>query len=195
MLHFITSPHEIAYVLRSRRIIRKLFYVCPIFCMYVVESGIVRFSDLPTDQTFHQFHDLYTELDLHRIMSGFHGAFATGVASQQGTLTLPDTWFRPPFWDLPMLQLLRPNSSNLPYLYSTFHLEYPLVLSRFCFINQLITQLRWQMSPLSDINCCVTEPSVSHLCMSYSHCTVCMTVLVIQLLQISVLFSSPNQIL
>ena len=90
-------------------------------------------SDLPTDQTFHQFHDLYTELDLHRIMSGFHGAFATGVASQQGTLTLPDTWFRPPFWDLLMLQLLRPNSSNLPCLYSTFHLEYPLVLSRFCF--------------------------------------------------------------
>ena len=88
-------------------------------------------SDLPTNQTFHQFHDLYTELDLHRIMSSFHGAFATGVASQQGTLTLPDTWFRPPFWDLLMPQLLRPNSSNLPCLYSTFHLEYPLVLSRF----------------------------------------------------------------
>ena len=67
-------------------------------------------------------------------MSGFHGAFATGVASQQGTLTLPDTWFRPPFWDLLMLQLLRPNSSNLPCLYSTFHLEYPLVLSRFYYI-------------------------------------------------------------
>ena len=33
-----------------------------------------------------------------------------------------------------MLQLLRPNSSNLPCLYSTFHLEYPLVLSRFCII-------------------------------------------------------------
>ena len=90
-------------------------------------------SDFPTDQTFHQFHDLYTELDLHRIMTGFHGSFATGMASQQGTLTLPDTWFRPPFWDLLMLQLLRPNSSNLPCLYSTFHLEYPLVLSRFCF--------------------------------------------------------------
>ena len=28
-------------------------------------------------------------------MSGFHGAFATGVACQQGMLTLPDTWFRP----------------------------------------------------------------------------------------------------
>ena len=88
-------------------------------------------SDFPTDQIFHQFNDLYTELDLHRIMSGFHGAFATDVASQQGTLTLPDTCFRPPFWDLLMLQLLRPNSSNLPCLYSTFHLEYPLVLSRF----------------------------------------------------------------
>ena len=86
------------------------------------------------------FHDLYTECDLHRIMSGFHGAFATGVVSQQGTLTLPDTWFRPPFWDLLMLQLLRPNSSNLSCLYSTFHIEYPLVLSRFCFIvNKLLT--------------------------------------------------------
>ena len=72
------------------------------------------------------------------IMSGFHGAFATGVACQQGTLTLPDTWFRPPFWDLLMLQLLRPNSSNLPCLYSTFHLEYPLVLSRFCFPHKTI---------------------------------------------------------
>ena len=87
---------------------------------------------LPYRSDFPPFHDLYTELDLHRIMSGFHGAFATGVASQQGTLTLPDTWFRPPFWDLLMLQLLRPNSSNLPCLYSTFHLEYPWVLSRFC---------------------------------------------------------------
>ena len=83
---------------------------------------------------------LITELDLHRIMSGFHGAYATGVASQQGTLTLPDTWFRPPFWDLLMLQLLRPNSSNLPCLCSTFHLEYPLVLSRFYFKIKIKTQ-------------------------------------------------------
>ena len=58
-------------------------------------------------------------------MSGFHGAFATGV----GKLTLPDTWFRPPLWDLLVLQSLRPDSSNLTCLYSTFHLEYPLVLS------------------------------------------------------------------
>ena len=34
---------------------------------------------------------------------------------------------------LHFILLLRPNSSNLPCLYSTFHLEYPLVLSRFCF--------------------------------------------------------------
>ena len=66
------------------------------------------------------------------IMSGFHGAFATGVACQQGTLTLPDTWFRPQLWDVLVFQLLRPDSSNLPCLYSTFHLEYPLVFSRFC---------------------------------------------------------------
>ena len=74
---------------------------------------------------------------LSQIMSSFHGAFATGVACQQGTLTLPDTWFRPPFWDLLVLQLLRPNSSNLPCLYSTFHIEYPLVLSRFCIVKLL----------------------------------------------------------
>ena len=90
-------------------------------------------SDFPTDQNFHQCLDLYTELDLHRIMSGSHGAFATGLASQQGTLTLPDTWFRHPFWDLLVLQLLIPDSSNLPCLYSIFHLIYPLILSRFCF--------------------------------------------------------------
>ena len=107
-------------------------------------------TDFPTDQTFHKFHDLYTELDLLRIMSGFHGSFATGVASQQGTLTLPDTWFRPPFWDLLMLQLLRPNSSNLPCLYSTFHLEYPLVLSRFCLMR--IDELPYHSSLFYKLN-------------------------------------------
>ena len=66
-------------------------------------------------------------------MSGFNGTFATGVACQQGTLTLPDTWFRPSFWDFLVLQLLSPDSSSFPCLYSTFHLEYSLVLSRFCF--------------------------------------------------------------
>ena len=69
---------------------------------------LTSYSDFPTDQTFHQFHDLDTVLDLHGITSGFHEAFATGVACQQGTITNQETWFRPPFWDLLMLQLLRP---------------------------------------------------------------------------------------
>ena len=85
-----------------------------------------------TDQNFQQFHDRETKLDLHRIKSGFNGAFATDVECQQGTLTLADTWFRPPFGNLLMLQLLRPVLPNLPCLYSNFHLEYPSVLSRFC---------------------------------------------------------------
>ena len=73
-------------------------------------------------------------------MSGFHGAFATGLASQQGTLTLPDTWFRPPFWDLLMLQLLRPNSrtchvftrlftSNTPWYFLDFTQQYEVSLT------------------------------------------------------------------
>ena len=52
------------------------------------------------------------------IMSGFHGVFATGVTCQLGTLTLSDTWFRPPLWDLLVLKLLRQDTSNLPCLYS-----------------------------------------------------------------------------
>ena len=40
------------------------------------------YSDFPTDQTFHQFHDLNTELDLHRITSGFYRAYATDAACQ-----------------------------------------------------------------------------------------------------------------
>ena len=58
----------------------------------------------PVSPTQHRFNDLpkltFTEL------RGFHRAFATGVACQQGALTLPDTWFRPPLWDLLVLQLL-----------------------------------------------------------------------------------------
>ena len=52
---------------------------------------LTSYSDFPTNKTFHQFYDPEAEFDIHRIMSGFRGAFATGVAWQQGTLTLPDT--------------------------------------------------------------------------------------------------------
>ena len=51
-----------------------------------------------------------------------------------------------PILDLLMLQLLRPNSSNLPCLYSTFHLEYPLVLSRFCFVERQATLTNYKLS-------------------------------------------------
>ena len=82
--------------------------------------------------TFLQFHDIDTELDLHRITSGFHWAFATDVACQQGTLTLPDTSFCPDFVDLLMLQLLRPDFPQC--LFPTLDLWYPSVLSPSCFV-------------------------------------------------------------
>ena len=37
-----------------------------------------------------------------------------------------------------MLQVLRTVLPNLPYLLSTFRLEYPSVLSRFCLFNMLL---------------------------------------------------------
>ena len=93
-----------------------------------------------TNQTYHQFHNLDTELDLHRITSGFHGTFATGVACHQGTLTLPETWFRPTFWDLLMLQMLRQVFPNLSCLFSTFHLQYPSARPRFRYFFTILIQ-------------------------------------------------------
>ena len=37
------------------------------------------FSYLLTANTFHQFHDINTEIDPNRVTSGFYGAFALGV--------------------------------------------------------------------------------------------------------------------
>ena len=48
----------------------------------------------------------------------------------------------PHFGNLLMHQLFRPNSSNLPCLYSTFHLEYPLVLSRFYLVKRARKKVR-----------------------------------------------------
>ena len=61
------------------------------------------YSDFRSDQTFAQFNNPDTELELHRITNSFHWTFATCLASQRGTLTFPDTWFRPPFWVLLIL--------------------------------------------------------------------------------------------
>ena len=74
---------------------------------------LTSYSDFPTDQTFQLFHDLYTGLDLHRITCGFHGSFSTGVASQQGTLTLPDTWFHPQLWGLAYTSIVETSFTEL----------------------------------------------------------------------------------
>ena len=42
-------------------------------------------------------------------------------------ISFPFFCFRPHFWDLLLLLLLRPDPLNLPCLYSTFHLKYPSV--------------------------------------------------------------------
>ena len=42
--------------------------------------SLTGYSNFQTDQTLHQIHDIDTELDPRRIMSGFYVAFATGVA-------------------------------------------------------------------------------------------------------------------
>ena len=43
--------------------------------------------------------------------------------------------------DFLVLHMLRPDSSNMPRLYSTFPLEYSLVISRFCFLVEDIGKL------------------------------------------------------
>ena len=90
-------------------------------------------SDIRTNQTIHPFHNLDTDLDLHRFTSGFHGAFATGVTCKQGILIRPDAWFRPAFFGLAYAQIVETSYPNLPCLFATFHLEYRSVLSWFCF--------------------------------------------------------------
>ena len=54
---------------------------------------LTSYSDFPTDQTFHQFHDLDTKLDIHRIKSSFHEAFATDVACHVATLNIKITLY------------------------------------------------------------------------------------------------------
>ena len=66
------------------------------------------------------------------ISSGFHGSFATDVACQQGTRALPDTWFRS-FLGLAYVPIVETSFLELVMIFTTFNLEYPSVLSRFCF--------------------------------------------------------------
>ena len=59
---------------------------------------LISYSGFQTDQTFNQFHDFDTELDLPKLRVVSMEHFANGVECQQGTLTLPDTWFCVPFF-------------------------------------------------------------------------------------------------
>ena len=85
-----------------------------------------------TTNSNHRFN-LGTELDLHRLTSGFHRAFATGVARQQGTLTLPDTWFRPPVLGLVYASIVETKFSKLAVSFLDLLLRIPLGTFRFCF--------------------------------------------------------------
>ena len=49
----------------------------------------------PYTMTTPYWSDFVPNSTFYRILSGFHGTFATDVACQQGTLTPPDTWSRP----------------------------------------------------------------------------------------------------
>ena len=89
---------------------------------------VVIFSGLCTSNIPRYFLDYA----FHQILVSIRVS-ATVVTCRQGTLTLPGTWFRPPFLDLLMLQLLRLVFTNLPCLFSTVRLENPSVLSPFSF--------------------------------------------------------------
>ena len=138
------APHMNVFILRARRLSSKLL-------KYIVESygrcgdlikqymspsreswNSTSYSDFPIYQTFHQFYDLDTDLDIYQITSGFNGAFASSVACKQGTFTLPDTLFCLPFWDLPVLRLSRLVFSNSSFCWP-FALNIPRYFFDFAF--------------------------------------------------------------
>ena len=93
--------------------------------------GIISPSDILVYQLVYNY-DLIPYTDLMTVpkliftkFRGFHGAFAMGVAYQQEALTLLDTWFRLPFWDLLMLLFLRTVFPNSPCLFRLFDLNTP----------------------------------------------------------------------
>ena len=115
-------------------------------CALIVETSFPRlYTNLMTVPNL-----TFTEL------KGFHGAFATGVASQQGALTLPDTWFRPPFWDLLMLPIVETKFLELAMSLLDFSPRIPLgtfsilLWNKFCLRVILITlrklrSVNWHM--------------------------------------------------
>ena len=76
----------------------------------------------PIHKAFQEFYDLDTGLDLYRIGEWFLGAFATGVAYQQETFSLAQTWFRPVFGLAypPMVQISFP---EVAVIFPIFYIE------------------------------------------------------------------------
>ena len=106
--------------------------------------------DFPTDQTHHQLYDLYTDLDFHRIYEWFLWSIFNGCGMPAGSANPSGHLVRPPYLDLLMLQLLIPDCKNLPCLYSTFHLEYPSVLSRFA-LNASLSDITFKQCDIAHL--------------------------------------------
>ena len=90
------------------------------------------YSDNPTNQSFYQFHDLDTELWPSPNNKWFQWSVCSGCGMSVGNaypFRIPGSVSR--FGTCLWMRLVFP---NLPCLFSTFHLEHPSVLSRFCFI-------------------------------------------------------------
>ena len=93
-------------------------------CALIVETSLIPrlYIDLMTYQelTFTEFR-------------GFHRAFATGVACQQGALTLPDIWFRPPIVGLACAPIVETRFLELAMSLLDFSPRILLGTFRFCF--------------------------------------------------------------
>ena len=92
-------------------------------------------NDFPTNQTFHNFMTLIPSLDLHRlwVVSIEHLQRVWHASRERLPFRTPGS--RPPFWDLLMLQLLRPNSSNLHVFTRLFTSNTPGTFSILPFIT------------------------------------------------------------
>ena len=87
-------------------------------------SGLLSFEHPSVLLFLYQYLDIGR--DLHRITSGFHRSFATGVESQQGTLTLPNTWLRTPFSGLAYALIVKTSFSKLAVTFLDFSPWMPL---------------------------------------------------------------------
>ena len=90
------------------------------------------YSNYRADQNFHQL-DGHTELDFQGITSGFHGKHGNGNGNPAGN-AYRSGYMVPSLLGHAYVQIVGTSYfSKLPYLFSSVHLEYPSVLSRFCF--------------------------------------------------------------